>query len=117
MFGTSSTEGNMGIRLYEQPIAPTVEAIDAWRERSKGHSEPGDLHYGVNIWTKAGSCRCITSRGENAHGVYYWTIRGEGSSNGCRETYIYADRIYRAEATIVGDAEKINEALGEKVYA
>jgi hypothetical protein len=96
--------------LTTEKIAPTVEAIDAWRARQK--REPkiiGDTeyqmmigdHYEVNIWTKSSACRCITRRVEHDGKVWYWTIKGEGSSNGCREYEIPADKIVRAEGWMV----------------
>jgi hypothetical protein len=89
-------------------LAPTVEAIDAWLALEK-LNKPADAYYateydqyGVNIYTKASAARCITSRVVDQYGhVHYWTIRGEGSSNGCREYAIRADRIVRAEGWIV----------------
>lgn len=96
-------------------LAPTVEAIDAWlaRQTFRGYGPDGvwvdSPIYGVNIWTKGSRCRCIVSRfvGGGERGgrpgvVYYETIRGEGSSNGCRHTFIAAPDIVRAEGWTVG---------------
>jgi hypothetical protein len=55
---------------------------------------------------KAGSWRAITAPSckVEEHGfTWYWTIRGEGSSNEGRDTAIRADRITQAEGWIVGD--------------
>lgn len=73
------------------PLAPTVEAIDDF------YNGPDRSFRGVNIWTKGSKCRCITGRQEERGHVWYWTIRGEGSSNGSREYAIRADKIVRAE--------------------
>lgn len=102
--------------IYEEPIAPTVEAIEAWRAQEQANKPAGAVfaneydHYGVNIWTKAGSCRCIT--GQLGRGIIngadvdgYWTIRGEGSSNGGRETWVPAYKIVRAVGVIVGERD------------
>lgn len=89
-----------------QPIAPTVSAIDEWLGREARSIHAGRPTYGVNVKTKAGSWRAITgpSCKVEEHGfVWYWTIRGEGSSNEGRETAIRADRITQAEGWIVGD--------------
>ena len=60
------------------PMEPTAEAIDAWRAQG---GENGWPSYGVDIKTKSGSWRCITERVEEHGHIWYWTIRGEGSSN------------------------------------
>jgi hypothetical protein len=93
-----------------QPLAPTTEAIDAWRAKqprnpdgsTDGHGE----HYMVDIKTKAGSWRCVTSAVMHRGERYYWTIRGEGSSNGCRETAIPASKITQARAHYLPGSRK-----------
>ncbi len=96
--------------IANTPPAPTIEAIDNWLAQAdfedKGdglrHHVAGTSIYGANIWTKAGSCRCITSKAHWTDGSCgYWTIRGEGSSNGGRETAIPASKIVRAEGWII----------------
>ena len=82
-------------------LAPTVEAIDAWRARGPRGTHPTDPHHGVNIWTKAGRVRCVTGKIIWQGRVHYTTIRGEGSSNGCRETLVDAAKIVRAEGWVV----------------
>lgn len=100
----------MSIESYHEPIAPTVEAIAAWRAQTgktyrheNGHETPDS--FGVNVWTKSGSCRCIVGGGGLGDGDLpgYWTIRGEGSSNGGRDTWIPAHKIVRAVGWIVGE--------------
>ncbi len=96
---------------YQIILAPTVEAIDEWIARGKSEADrPGRPSYGVNVKTKAGSWRAITGpscKVELEGRVWYWTIRGEGSSNEGREmairATIRADRITQAEGWIVGD--------------
>lgn len=84
------------------PLAPTAEAVDDWLAKDKALRRPdGSRHasdgsYGVDIRTRSGSWRCVTSRVVHNGRVVYWTIRGEGSSNEGRETYIYADDIAEA---------------------
>ncbi len=109
----------MSTGIYEEPIAPTVEAIDAWLAQTEKHKPEGAIfateydHYGVNVWTKAGSCRCIAGHsGGHGMGIYngvdspgYWTIRGEGSSNGGRDTWVWAHKIVRAVAVIIGERD------------
>lgn len=101
----------MAVLSYHEKIAPTVAAIDAWRAQTEKNKPEGAIYandydqYGVNIWTKGSMCRYITSRGEHKGRVYYWTIRGEGSSNGSRDTAIWADDIVRAEGWIVGERD------------
>lgn len=101
----------MAVRLYHEKLAPTVEAIDAWRDQEKTNKPEGAVfateydQYGVNIWTKASHARCVTSRVEHNGEVYYWTIRGEGSSNGGRDYAIRAADIVRAEGWIVGSRD------------
>jgi hypothetical protein len=79
-------------------LTPTMEAIDAWIARTEHDPKTGHIRswcddsYMVDIRTKSGRWRCITSK----RGDGYWTIRGEGSSNGCRETWVPADRIVEA---------------------
>ena len=84
------------------PLAPTVEAIDSWRAQEK-HGPDGSHRYwldgpayGVDIRTKASEWRCITSAVEHQGERHYWTIKGEGSSNGCREYAIPASKITQA---------------------
>lgn len=80
----------MSTRTYEEPIAPTVEAIEAWRAQEAANKPDGAVfateydQYGVNVWTKAGGCRCIVGGGgfDSSGARGWWTIRGEGSSNG-----------------------------------
>lgn len=98
--------------IYEEPIAPTVEAIDAWIAQEKANKPEAAYYaneydsYGVNIWTKASQARCITSKTRDQYGnVWYHTIKGEGSSNGCREYPIAADKIVRAVGIIVGELD------------
>lgn len=98
--------------IYSERIAPTVKAIDDWMAQEAANKPTDAVYandydqYGVNIWTKASQGRCITSRATDARGaVWYWTIRGEGSSNGSREYAIRADKITRAEAYIVGERD------------
>lgn len=102
------------ITIIERPIAPTVEVIDEWLALEKKH-KPEGAHYateyasfGVNIWTKASQSRCIASKVRDQYGkTWYWTIKGEGSSNGCRKYAIPEDKIVRAVGTIVGDEDQI----------
>ena len=104
--------------IYEEPIAPTVTAIDEWMAQEEANKPEGAVfatdydNYMVNIWTKAGSCRCITSK-QHGMGIEsgidrpgWWTIRGEGSSNGCRETWVSAHRVVRAVGIIVGERDE-----------
>lgn len=104
-------------KIYEERIAPTVEAIEAWRAQEEANKPAGAIFandydsYGVNVWTKAGSCRCIAGqlgRGVDSHGhdrQGWWTIRGEGSSSGGRETWVYADTVVRAVGVIIGERD------------
>lgn len=98
--------------LFNVPIAPTAEAIDDWIAR-RGSSN-GWPSYGVNIRTKSGSWRCITGRGENRRGIYYWTIRGEGSSNGGRDTHIYVTQIVAAQGFVIHYAAMEKAARAKK---
>lgn len=79
--------------------------------RSRGHIR------GVNVWTKSGSCRCIVgqlgmgidSTGRDHQG--WWTIKGEGSSNSGRDTWVWADKVVRAVGVIVGERDpRFNKA-------
>jgi hypothetical protein len=57
----------------------------------------------VNIWTKSSEARCVTRRVVSDKGVVgYETIRGEGSSNGCRVYIVWASQIVRAEGYVIG---------------
>jgi len=80
-------------------LAPTREAIDGWRQQGKPSTKAGEPVFGVDIRTRAGSWRCIISAaystGDNEF-AGYWTIRGEGSSNEGKETFIAIDRIAEA---------------------
>ena len=88
------------------PLAPTAEAINGWLSRQPrrpdGSHHANDETYMVDIRTKAGSWRCIVSQpggrgyvdGIDDYG--WWTIRGEGSSNGSRETWIPARKVVAA---------------------
>lgn len=89
------------------PLAPTVEAIDEWlgrtQPRADGSYHANDESWMVDVRTKSGQWRCITMRhsgsGIGRHGqpeLGYWTIRGEGSSNGSRETWIFGYQIVEA---------------------
>ncbi len=89
------------------PLAPTAEAVNDWlgreQRRPDGSHHANDESFMVDVRTKAGSWRCITSpaggKGIGRHGYEdygWWTIRGEGSSNGCRETWISAGQIVAA---------------------
>lgn len=113
----------MAVERYHEPIAPTVEAIDEWLAQEAANKPDGAVfaheydQYGVNIWTKAGSCRCITGKqhGLGSTNGYtdrpgYWTIRGEGSSNGGRDTWVFAHKIVRAVGWIVGEDVKSKRA-------
>lgn len=87
----------------EWQLAPTAEAIDAWLarqpRRADGRSTSDMDQYGVNVWTRAGRCRCICGSGDRSERggeAGYLTIRGEGSSNGGRVTWIAARKIVRA---------------------
>ena len=108
--------------IYEEPIAPTLEAIEAWRAQEKTN-KPADAvfakdydQYGVNVWTKSGSCRCIVGGVGLGPGELpgYWTIRGEGSSNGGRDTWVLVHKIVRAVGWIVGERDPRVIALKEK---
>jgi hypothetical protein len=81
--------------MVTDKLAPTREAIDAWRAREKRSAKPGEPIFGADIRTRSGSWRCVTSyamRQGDDEPVGYWTIRAEGSSNEGRETYIlFAD--------------------------
>jgi hypothetical protein len=87
-------------------LAPTVEAIDEWLGRQKpradGSFHANDATYMVDVRTKAGSWRCITMRHsalgfvDGIDGPGWWTIRGEGSSNGSRETWVPARKVVEA---------------------
>jgi hypothetical protein len=100
----------MSIESAQEPLAPTVEAIDEWlaREARQGYGEhkPGEPSYGVNVKSKSGRWRCISGPSckveEHGH-IWYWTIRGEGKSSEGRDIAIRADRITQAEGWIVGD--------------
>jgi len=77
-------------------LAPTKEAINA-------HRATDTSHYGVAIRTKRGSWRCVVATARNAYGddLGYWTIAGEGSSNGSRRTFIRYDEVVEARGYIV----------------
>lgn len=99
--------------IYMERIAPTAEAIDAWRAQEDANRPKGARYateydqYGVNVWTKASRSRCIVGRIVSVvdDSIWYATIRGEGSSNGGRETFIPASKIVRAEGWIVGNRD------------
>ena len=101
-------------------LAPTPEAIDAWRARTKQFNVDGTVKYateyadyGVNIWTKASRARCVVSRVVGKDGVVgYGTIVGEGSSNGSRHYIIWAPQIVRAEGWVVGSDEPVTVGAG-----
>lgn len=94
-------------------LAPTAEAIDAWMAKEKKFWPDGTqkyateyAEYGVNVWTKSSRARCITTRVVSNEGVVgYWTIVGEGSSNGCRRYIVWEPQIIKAEGWIVGQDE------------
>lgn len=104
--------------IYDEPIAPTVGAISAWLAQEEANRPSGAIfandydQYGVNVWTKAGSARCITGQlgsGIDSTGTPrdgWWTIRGEGSSNSGRDTWVFAHKIVRAVGFIVGDRDE-----------
>jgi hypothetical protein len=100
--------------IREIKLKPTREAIDTWLSLTQlNRSEDAVYvteytHFGVDIRTKAGSWRCIisgqaglgiTSSGIEDYG--YWTIRGEGSSNGSRETWIFVKDVVAARGHII----------------
>jgi hypothetical protein len=97
--------------MHSEPITPTVEGIDAWRAQTEANKPEGAYYandydqYMVDIWTKASRARCVTSRVEHNGHIWYWTIKGEGSSNGCREYAIRADKIVRAVGHIIGNRD------------
>jgi hypothetical protein len=105
----------MSVQSQSTKLAPTVEAIDAWLALQEANKPPGARfaneydQYGVDVRTKAGSWRNVTMRqhgmgivnGVDAPG--YWTIRGEGSSNGGRETWISAPHIVQARGWRIFD--------------
>lgn len=107
----TTTEQNLPSHVRNVKLAPTADAIDAWRAQTVQYKD--GAHYStdyasfmVNIRTKAGRWRCVTSRIEHNGETYYWTIRGEGSSNGCRETAIREGDIVAAMGHVVG-ADKL----------
>ena len=108
----------MAVKSESTKLAPTVEAIDAWLALEEANKPPGAVfateydNYGVDIRTKAGRWRCITMR-QHGMGLWrgadvpgYWTIRGEGSSNGCRETWVEVPRIVEARGWRIFDDER-----------
>ena len=69
-------------------------------ERERLHKW-ADRH-GLYVRTKSGSWRCVHSSSGIGNGTGrrgYWTIRGEGSSNGGRDTWVWADKIVQATAS------------------
>ena len=109
--GDQPCEACGGLDIHAQPLAPTVEAVDEWLNQP--HVRTGWPSHMVDIRTKSGQWRCVhSSSGEDSRGRRgWWTIRGEGSSNGGRETWVYADKIVQARAHTLHSAHMEREAV------
>jgi hypothetical protein len=92
--------------LRYEPLAPTVAAIDEWLARTRRPHEAGEPIYGVNVRTKHGRWRCITSPACKRVGPdgtpHYETIRAEGKSSEGRDVLVDSRKIVEARGWVVG---------------
>lgn len=100
----------MSIGSVSIPLSPDAKSIDAWLSlqprNTDGSIDGHGNHFLVNVWTKGGSCRCITSsscRQEHDGVVWYETIRSEGNSSAGHFFEVQAAKIVRAVGVFIGD--------------